>query len=362
MGNSASRIQGRSTDRCPAALTPGILGRFDAADPNVRMSHAGNTCGPLGLGDDLACYLSKGNEATHTSAPVAKVTKLDGMRAIDSILKAIDGDKDLSGAGVILEMAGAEPLRIRESDHPSGKPTDVIVKMSFATANKDNSWWTKWSGAVLNCGGTALGVVGTAVSCTAAPVTGGLSAPACYLSVVGTVGSATQCSLAVAKATNEEFAEYVQTEDGKWIDNVDIGLDLMSLGLGVGMLKSAVKSGSSALKASKYASLLGKTDKGKLLKTLEKLEKLQAEYGDLRKLLERGVVLKNPAKKAQLTNNIIRRMLPLTTKQINRELVESLSTVIGTVLSIQSSHSEGVIGKLEGLKIEIEVQQYVPDE
>ena len=370
MGNFLLRIQGRSVDRCPAALTPGILGRFDGADPNVSMSYAGNTCGPLGVGDDFACFLSKGDAATQSApAPVAKVTDVDGMRVIESIFKAIDGDKDLKGAGVILKMAGekpttadGEPLRLRESDHASGLPTDVVVTISLAVSSKDDGWWGKWSGTILNCGGLALGVVGTAVSCSAAPITGGITAVPCGLAAVGTAGSAVQCTLAVGKLNDQDWATNETAE------LVDIGLDLMSLGLGIGMLKNAVKTGSSALKASKYASILEKTDKGKLIKTLERLEKLQADFGDLKKLLENGVKLEkvsaavlraNPTKKMQLTNNVIRRMLPLATKQINRELRENLSQVIGTGLSLWSSHRDGVIDKFESLKIDIEIHQFV---
>lgn len=41
--------------RYPASRTPGPLGRFDAADPNVPMCMAGDTPGALGTHADLAC-------------------------------------------------------------------------------------------------------------------------------------------------------------------------------------------------------------------------------------------------------------------------------------------------------------------
>lgn len=39
----------------PASRTPGPLGRYDAADPNVPMYRAGDTPGALGTHGDLAC-------------------------------------------------------------------------------------------------------------------------------------------------------------------------------------------------------------------------------------------------------------------------------------------------------------------
>ncbi|WP_169976506.1 hypothetical protein [Tautonia rosea] len=53
MSTSQRKMTGLN-ERYPASRTPGPLGRFDAADPNVSMCLAGDTPGALGTHEDLA--------------------------------------------------------------------------------------------------------------------------------------------------------------------------------------------------------------------------------------------------------------------------------------------------------------------
>jgi hypothetical protein len=195
----------------------------------------------------------------------------------------------------------------------------------------------------------AAGAVATAVSCGATPLTAGAATPVCVASWVGTGATATQCGLAVAKETSTEFAEYVESDDGDWINYADLALDLLSLGVGVASLPGVLKSGSKMMKTSKYAKFLQNADKGKLTKVLRKVEKLHSDLGNLSKYLDRGLEIANPANKTLLTNNIIKRMLPHMTKQLRRDRLEFLTASLSFALTSFSSLQGGVGSREWGL-------------
>jgi hypothetical protein len=288
----------------------------------------------------------------------------DGARRFMAQMKqSVDEVEELKGAGILLEIEGATPLLLRESEHKSGLATYVRVEAALSSVAQ-KSWWDQWSGVVLNCGATAAGAVATAVSCGATPFTAGAAAPVCVASWVGTTATGAQCGLAVAKETSPEFAEYIKSDDGEWINYADLALDVISLGVGVASLPGALKSGSKLLKTSKYTKYLKNADKGKLTKVMAKME---GDLGNLTKYLDKGmkgVKGANPAAKTALTNNIIKRMLPHVTKQLKRDQLEFLSSSISFALTSAASNQGGVGSKGWGVLklVRIGVYQIFEDE
>jgi hypothetical protein len=293
--------------------------------------------------------------------------KLATNQFISQVLKSVDGIDGLTDAAVQLQFGILEPLDLRGISSETGIVT--VVKIKVDAADK-RSWWEKWRGVVLSCGAATAGGVATALSCGATPFTAGASTPVCVASWVGTGASATQCGLAIGKETNEDFQEYVQTDDGQWVNNLDIALDFVSLGVGVASLPNALKAGSQAWKASKYANVLSKVDKGKLTKSLAQIEKAMGEMPKVRQLFEAGLQSAkiNPAGKTALTNNIIKRMIPHAIKVLRKEQVENLTAVVGASLSTWGSSYGGVGSKESGIikigkeSIEIVVEQYLMPE
>ena len=185
----------------------------------------------------------------------------------------------------------------------------------------------------------------------------GASAPVCIASWVGTSASSAQCVLATTKVLSDDFASYLETEEGHWINYVDISLDLISLGVGVASVPNALRSTSSVYRMSRYSRHLSRVDKGKLVKTLARVEGLLGDMPEIRRMFEMGLKLTNPAGKTQLTNNIIKRMLPKVRHEIRRRTLQDLSAIIGATLSSVGSVRGGVgsesWGVLRNVKIEI---------
>ena len=292
------------------------------------------------------------------------LSERDGVRrAILEIQKNVDMVPPLTGAGIVLEFPGVDPLLLRNTRSADGYETWVRLTVELPVPARPESlgFWDRWSDSAITCGATLFGAGATALSCGATPFTAGASTPVCVASWVGTSASGAQCVMATAKVLSDDFAEYVESDDGHWVNYVDISLDLISLGVGVASLPNALKSTSNVYRMSKYSRYLSRVEKGKLMKTMKRVEELLGEMPEIRNMFEKGLRLANPAGKTELTNNIIKRMLPRVRYELRRRTVQDLSAIISATLSSVGSTRGGVGSESWGLlkSIRVEIYQFL---
>jgi hypothetical protein len=274
-----------------------------------------------------------------------------GRRALNTILDAVDQNAELKGACVVLKFPIGDALWLRESAHASGLATIVLADIQLSQPAQQQTWWDKWNGVVLNCGGAAISWVGVGASAAAEIPSVGTSTILLYASVVGATSTTAQCGLAVAKVSSEDFQEYVQSKDGQWINTADIVLDVISLGGGLAGAVSAVRGGGALLKVSRYAEELEKLPKGKLLKMLVRLEKTEKELDYFRQGLAKAIKMGKVADPASrgISANLLKRALPIMTSSLKKEVISSLASVVGQALSTWSSYYGGVGSKNLGI-------------
>ncbi len=267
---------------------------------------------------------------------------------ISSVCHEIDKYPELTGAGAILSLPGSLPILVRDSDHATGLRTyvEITLKINTSLPPVERTWWQRWNGVILNCGGAVVSWGGVVVSAGAAVPTAGTSTALMVVSYGSAVATTAQCGLAVAKETSDDFAEFIQTEDGQIINTLDIALDIVSLA-GVAGGINALKSGGKILTTSKYAAHLNKVPKGKLIKHLKRLEKAEADISYFKtavnQLVKSGKVA-NPAKRT-LSNNLLKRSLPYITNTLKKEKIAALADGISSSMAVISS-SYGGVGSL----------------
>ena len=274
----------------------------------------------------------------------------EAAKSINKILEIVDSNPELKGAAVVLEFSGGQKFHLRASNHKSELTTVVHAKVAVPEPADEAIWWDRWSGVVLNCGGVAISGAGIVVGAMAEIPTVGASTVLLVASYTSASATAIQCGLAIGKMSSDDFVEHIQSPEGDWINQADIILDILSLAGGVAGAATALRTGGKVLNASKHAKLLkDQVVKGKLLKTLEKLEKLEKDLEYFRKavdkLVKSGKVV-DPAKRG-ISNNIIKRAMPYITKSLNREIFSSIADVIAVSVATVSSYYGGV-GSKEG--------------
>jgi hypothetical protein len=304
--------------------------------------------------DDKMCRLPSARplyfESTAASTSEAAADAA-GRRAVDTILDAVDRYPELKGAGVVLQLPVGEALCLREPDHASGLDTYVHAQVMIASPVDQRTWWERWNGVVLNCGGAVISWVGVGASALAEVPTAGTSTVLLVVSYTSAGATTAQCGLAIAKETSDDFKEYVEGPNGEWVNYADIILDVISLAGGVAGGIAAVKDGGALLKTSRYASALEKLPKGQLLKQLEKLEKLEKDMGYFRTALDKLIKAKKVADPAarRVSSNLLKRALPFITSSLKKEMAANLSNVIGSAMSTVSSYYGGAGSKGWGL-------------
>jgi hypothetical protein len=261
--------------------------------------------------------------------------------AMKRIFDSVDAIPQLRDAGVAIRFPGGEPLLLRDSDHKSGLDTYVMAEVSAADTR---TWWERWNGVVLNCGGATLSWGSVVLSSAAELPSAGASTPLVVLTYSAAMATSAQCGLAIAKETSTGFQEFVKGPNGKVVDVADIVLDVISLAGGIAAAANVVRSGSALLSTSKYAAELEQLPKGQLLKQLDRLEKAQKDVGYLRELFDRTIQLEKVADPAarKLSSNLLKRALPLITSQLKNELIRGLSDTISSAMSTASSYYGGV--------------------
>lgn len=279
--------------------------------------------------------------------------------AMNKILTKVDTDPELKGAGVVIKFPSGQTFQLRQSNHRSGLETVVVAEISMPEPADQRSWWERWNGVVLNCGGAAISWAAVGLSTAAEVPSLGSATPLVVLSYTSAVATTAQCTLAVAKETNSDFREYVET-DGQWIDYADIALDAISLAGGVGGAINAVRSSSTLIATRKYAKYLNAQRKGKLLKTLQKIEKHDKDLvyfrNALQKLKATGKVA-DPAGRG-ISNNLLKRTLPYVTNSLRKETIAGIGDAVSGAAATTSSYYGGVGPKNLGLvKVSISILQ-----
>ena len=320
---------------------------------------------PLDVRDGTMCVMPASSPADLSNEPAQCIADQDGSAAmtlvVEKIISAVDGVEELNGSGIVLQVPGNDPLLLTPPSHPSGLDTYVVATVEpSAAVQQEQSWWDRWNGIVLNCGGAAISWGGVGVEALAEPLTLGGVTPLMVLNIAGATATSAQCGLAVAKMSSNDFAEYIQGPDGQWINTADVLLDVVSLVGGVAGAAQAIRSGSKLLKASKYAAVLEGSSKGTLVKKLAQLEKMEGDVEYIRKLfgvaLKKGLV-QDPVGRL-FSNNLLKRALPLIVKQLRGEVIAGLASVIGQAISTASSAYGGSGSRNLGLvKITIQILQ-----
>lgn len=300
---------------------------------------------------------------TITAQDMDRVRSASARRAMDSIFTHIDSTEELRGAGIELVLPSSDPITLRQPTRKDGGLSTwvrIIVPLS-EVGQQAKSLWQTYKGAFINCGAMFGSGVGAILSCSATKFTAGASLPVCVTMWTGTVASGAQCGLALSKSWSPAFEEYLKTDDGQWVNYVDIGLDILSLGAAAATLPSALKSGSKLLEASKYYRYMSQVDKGKLIKTMTRIEAIHEEMANLRKMFEVGLKISNPAGKTTLTNNIVKRMMPLVFKELSRQKIAHLSGMIATALTGLASSEGGIGDESWGVirNVSIEIYQFL---
>jgi hypothetical protein len=314
--------------------------RGDYIDDETMCRNLSSQPGPVG-----GCANSCENQPSQLEGDEA------GRKAVKMILDAVDQTTELKGAGVLLKFPIGDGLLLREPAHASGLATIVLADIKLTQPAGQITWWQKWNGVVLNCGGAAISWVGVGASAAAELPSAGTSTVLLVASYAGATATTAQCGLAVAKVSSEDFQEYVESKDGQWINTADILLDVVSLAGGIAGAVSAVRGGEALLKTSRYAEELEKLPKGKLLKMLERIEAAEKDLGYFREALDKAIKtdkIADPAGRV-LSNNLLKRALPLMTKSLRKEVFSSLANVVGQALSTWSSYYGGVGSKSLGI-------------
>jgi len=268
----------------------------------------------------------------------------DATAAIKGILSEVDNEPTIRGAAVVLRFENGQTYLLRNSSHKSGLQTAVVADITTPVPADERSWWERWNGVVLNCGGAAVSWTAVGLSLTTVVPSLGGSTPLLVLSVTSATATSAQCGLAVAKESSSEFQDYVQSPDGQWVNVADVALDLISLAGGVSGAIGAVKSGGTLFKTSKYAKMLDAERKGKVLKTLQRIEQQEKDLKYFRAALDR---LKAAGKVADpagrgISNNLLKRGLPYMTKSLKKETLSKLGDTVASATSTVSSYYGGV--------------------
>lgn len=265
-----------------------------------------------------------------------------GELALKRATAAIDSIPELKGAGLILRTPGLVDVALRESDHASDVDTYVIA---IITGPEGKTWWMKWGDVVLNCGGAVVSTGGLVAAAAGEIPSAGLDTPVTIVEAGVTSAAWGSCGLAVAKSTNENFAEYVETDDGKWVRYTDVILDIIGLADGVGGAVKLLKESDQVLKTTKYVKFLNSGRKGALIKNMEKLEKAGEDLTYLDELLQaaakenEGVTLA----RSEWGNNLIRRSLVTVTAKLPYQKLSVLSRQLSDALTLISSTKGGAI-------------------
>jgi LysM repeat protein len=267
-----------------------------------------------------------------------------GLAELKKAFAVIDSFPELKGTGVVLRFPPEASHILRESDHPSGLKTWVVADATLPEPADPRSWWERWNGVVLGCGGAAIGWGSVALSLGAVVPSFGTSTPLLVINITGASASSLQCALAVAKETNEHFQKFAESEDGYLLDYADVALDLIGIAGGVANAMNILKNGGKVLDNYKYVKLLNTERKGKLLKTLARIEKQQGELKYVRDAVANLIKAEkvfDPVGRT-LSNNILKRSLPFITKQVTKESRGTIADSLGIAIGLASSYYGGV--------------------
>ncbi len=279
--------------------------------------------------------------AFFSSEPVCRVPSpvdniVPASDAIKAILTEVDKSPELRGAAVVLQFPGKQTYQLRKSQHASGLETVVVAEIEIAEPADERSWWERWNGVVLNCGGAVVSWGSLGFSLAAEVPSLGTSTPLVVMSAMSAASTTAQCGLSVAAETNEDFQNFIQSEDGHYVEMADVVLDFISLAGGVGGAVAAVRSGGKLMNTSKYAKYLTAEGKGRLLKSLTRLEKAEKDLVYFREAVKKLV------KSEKISNNIIKRSLPMITSSLNKEKLSVIGDVVAYAASVTSSYHGGV--------------------
>lgn len=283
--------------------------------------------------------------------------------AVQSILRAVDFVPGLRGAGVAVQFPTESTYRLRESRHASQRQTYVVAEAGLdvtALRRPEPSWWDRWNEVVLNGGGAAISWTGGTLS--AVGEIPGFGASTVYLVASGGAAGATtaQGGLSVAKETSDEFTKYVASENGRWINTIDIILDVLSVAGGVAGALSTVRTGSTLLKNARYAKYLDKMPRGRLLKALERLQNAEENLSYFRATLERVLrsgKIAHPAGRT-MSSDLLERALPHVVRQVRSESLSPLADAVSTAMATVADYHGGIGSESLGLvRVTIHIYQ-----
>ena len=263
------------------------------------------------------------------------------------VFDAVDAVAELRGAGVIVQFDNKHSQRLRPSNHESELETFVVLRpeaaISAAEIRGDNrSWWDRHSEVVMSCGGASLAWASVGISAAAEGITLGASTIPMFLSYGAATGSSVQCAVAVKKELDPGFAQYLESDEGRWYNAVDIILDVISMADGVNSVRELVKAGK-IWKDGKIVGELNEVSKGKLLKLVDRLEKNGEDLTYFRQTVEEFTKkgkISDPAGRG-ISNNILKRALPYLTRQIALKKLATIAKAISTVAAAVSSQQGG---------------------
>jgi len=292
-----------------------------------------------------------------TNTPLPQENLNEGLQHLKKAFAVIDSFPELKGAGVVLRLLPESEYMLRDSSHASGLKTWVVADATFPEPADNRTWWERWNGIVLGCGGAAISWGGVVLTSGTVVSSFGATTPLMVLNVTGALASTAQCGLAVAKEHSSDFQKFTEGEDGYLIDYADVALDMIGLAGGVVNAINLVKNGGQVLNNYKYVKELQDVEaKGKLLKTLAKIEKQHGELKYVReavaKLIQAEKVLDPQGRK--LSNNILKKSLPFITKHANRQALGTIADSFNIAIGLASSYYGGVGQKSFGfVKISI---------
>ena len=284
---------------------------------------------------------------------------LAATTALENIKTEVDKIPELKGCSIILQFPDGKLFQLRTSNHSSGLETHLVAKLEIPEPADEESWWDRWNGVILNCGGAAISWAGLAAASAAEVPSMGGATPLVILAYTSATATTVQCGLAIAKESSTDFQEFLETEDGKYVDYADVALDAISLAGGVGSAIALVKTGK-LLKTAKYGKMLNETRKGKLIKILQRIEQQEKDLKYFReavaKLVQSGKVA-DPAGRV-ISNNILRRSMPFITQSLKLESLAQLAELIGASAAVASSFYGGSGPRNLGLvKVTIQLLQ-----
>jgi hypothetical protein len=168
----------------------------------------------------------------------------------------------------------------------------------------------------------------------------------------GAAGASTaQGGLSVAKETSDEFTKYVASENGRWINTIDIILDVLSVTGGIDRALSTVRTGSALLKNARCAKYLDRMPKGRLLKALERLKDAEENLSYFRAALHRALrsgKIAHPAGHT-MSSDFLERALPHVVRQVRSESLSPLADAVSTAMATVAGCHGGIGPETFGL-------------